>query len=210
MTVIVWDGKTLVADRRVNGDPSETASRATKILTFEDKPWRDDESLLAVRFAGNAHNLSFMLDYIKRHSRDYNLQEFLQDFFERQIQMPTFGMLFITDKRALIYENKVSGGRHKKSNWKTLHHNGGGPRKYIVVGSGEQYALRMISVMDREIDAKELLFLATMGTDALGGGFDQWSLEERVVKRGRCLTKRQKESLVKRFDRKISSHSIND
>ena len=71
MTVIVWDGKTLVADRRVNGDPSETASRATKILTFEDKPWRDDESLLAVSFAGNAHILSFMLDYIKRHKSSY-------------------------------------------------------------------------------------------------------------------------------------------
>lgn len=210
MTIVVWDGKTLVTDRRVNGDSDEMASEATKIVTFEDKPWQGDERLLSVSFTGRVQNLRFILDYIKRHSRDYELQGFLDDFFETQIHLPNFGMLFITDKRAITYENKVGGSQHRKNNWGTLNHSTSGPRKYIVMGSGEQYALRMISVMDREIDAKELLFLATMGNDRLGGGFDEWSLEKRIIERGRCLTKKQKESLVKRFERKILSHTIND
>ncbi len=214
MTLIIWDGTTLVSDRRVT-----VSNRRTEELRYNDAvkiqdgldglQWRKDEQLQIIGFTGNVHHYDMVLDFLKRVSpEEKNVFHLFKDYLSDQMHLPFFGMLFITNKAAYRFTHKAQTLSRKPCGvWEHLVHDKR-KKEIMVIGAGEDYVDRLNRIFDGTLTARELLFLGTMGHPHLGGGFDKWERANPKILKGNSLTKRQREQLAKKYTTLILEHSI--
>lgn len=212
MTIIVWDGTTLVADRRIttHGVKQDVFQQeATKITTFEDTKFNKGEELLVVGFTGQVGVYRKIIATIEKHREDNPdayVRTIVNSLIDSQFMVPSFACLFITDK-AIHYIRNLRGQPPVESAnrlWRRASH-----EQFTALGSAEMGASVLHDIFEGTLTAREVLFLTTKSSKSLGGGFDQWSLKDPKIKRGRCLTTKQKETLGTRLNKLLINHSIN-
>lgn len=173
MTICIFDGKNLVADKRrtnkTSEDPHFRYSEAKKIITYSDTYWEKDNKLLAITAAGYVKHVEEFLKIIKISDQD-NVQKDVLYSLDRQIAIPDISVILITEKFSMLY----SGGGLKKYNFKSC-------RKNPLIIGATTIIGATIKGLGLKLTAIEMAYIGSLYSRSIGDGLDVWSL-----KTGKC------------------------
>lgn len=173
MTICIFDGKNLVADKRrtnkASEDPHFRYSESKKIITYSNTYWEKDNKLLAITAAGFVKHVEEFLKIIKGSDQN-NIERDVLYSLNRQIAIPDMSAILITEKFSMMY----SGGVLKKHDFKSCR------EKPLIIGTSA-IVEATIKGLGLKLTAIEMAYVGSLYSRSIGDGLDVWSL-----KTGKC------------------------
>lgn len=210
MTIVVWDGKTLAADRmttlgHAGSIESHRTSESTKIILFPNKPrFGDikDRRLLAAAYSGTVSVFSAFHDFVFEGvndpaNADVDYHERVRIVVKMQVGTPRMSAMYLVgDNKGETHVDLVTWldnfnsplkqGRFLKA------------RGVVAIGSGKTSS-RVFTTGMKDLNSIQLVHLATRYADGCGHGIDYFQAGWTKTKRIKELTARDKAAIAKLF-----------
>lgn len=213
MTIVVWDGKTLAADRmssrssadRTGAAEEHCTSESTKLILFPTKPNFSGDQLLACGYAGSVDQFSAFHAAIFRDLKNPKVDKDI-DFYDRlnivigmQLTAPDISALYLLgDKRGRYSVYTVEWAHGTRRAWKatarvTPHH----PGTLAVIGSGRQ-STKVFSTK-LALTSEQYVHLATKYAEGCGHGMDLFQPGWAKTRRLTEISEEAKQDIFDKF-----------
>ena len=201
MTIVIWDGKTLVADRRRTNsrckNPEYQYSASTKIQIFSGLDWEPGEPILAGGFSGSVKQIDDFLNFLKGISPESSASELVSDHFKSQYVQPHFHGILVTSKRSLRFPDLTRG---------VVSHSHG-DECLLAIGMHTSAVIKLSDLLNGAT-AFELVFLSMGLSTSVGDGINYWSLKNPVIRKKQFFSLTEKIRLTKKFQTAIQKLTL--
>ncbi len=218
MTIVVWDGKTLAADRMTTRTSASKAgaakehrtSESTKLIIFPNQPRFGKDRLLACGYSGSVEQFAQfhvkVFGDLKKPDLDPDV-----DFYDRveimselQLGIPEMSALFLTQtEKGVCIVHTLEWVHRNRQSWRaTVHFTRHGLHQpCVAIGSGRQSTNVFAKAL--ELTSAQYVHLATKYASACGNGMDLFQPGWDKLKRQQDISEQEKKDIAELFAKSL-------
>lgn len=189
MTIVVWDGKTLAADRLASMKGPLNPVRYTEVnkifIPTEKHLVSRGTPLEALCFSGSVMAISRFIDWFQKLPASKHIFTDIDGLLDQQLTPPEFSLIGLSE----------SGVTTRNTSTEPVKQYGLRPNEFAALGSGAHLAYPLKERFP-ELDAVELVYLTMVLTQRFGGGISAMQSGDKKPKTIRELNNSSKTRLT--------------